>query len=134
MEAVILALAATAPFLLWPVETLFPYPHLFEEVLKLILGLAIIKVPESIPKKILLGVSSGVIFALSETILYFLIIFQIGQPSLFLKRLFLTIPLHVLTLLLILLPGLKKKEFAFAGFLLAVILHYTYNLLVGEVF
>ncbi len=134
MEVIILALVAAAPFLLWPVEILFPYPHFLEEVLKLVLILLILKISESATKKIILAASAGALFAFSESILFFLLIFQIGQPGLFFQRLAFTIPLHVLTLLLMLLPGLKKKELTFVGFLLAVILHYGYNLLIGGIF
>ncbi len=134
MEVFALALAVAAPFLLWPVEILFPYPHLFEEILKLILVLLILKSSGKVSKKIILGAKLGIVFAFSESILYLLNIFQIGQPGLFLLRLALTIPLHIGTMMLMILPGLKKKEFIFIGFLLAVILHYGYNLLVGEFF
>jgi len=134
MEVTILALAAAAPFLLWPVEILFPYPHLFEEILKLILVLLILKSSGKVSKKIILGVKLGIVFAFSESILYFLNIFQIGQPSLFFQRLALTIPLHATTIIVILLSGWKKKELMIIGFLLAVVLHYLYNLAIGEYF
>jgi len=134
MEVFILTLAVAAPFLLWPVEILFPYPHLLEEVLKLVMVLLILKKPGSFPGKITFGLASGVLFAVSESILYFLIIFQIGQPALFFQRLALTIPLHAITIIVMLLSGLKKKELVIVGFLLAVILHYLYNLAIGEYF
>lgn len=128
MEAAVPLLAIAAPFLLWPVEMLAPYPHIFEEVFKLALVLIILNRRGPAFRKITLGVASGVLFALSESFLYFLNIFQAGQPSLFVQRLTLTIPLHGATIMLMILPALKKREFVLVGFLLAVALHYVYNL------
>jgi RsiW-degrading membrane proteinase PrsW (M82 family) len=134
MEATILALAVAAPFLLWPAEIILPYPHFLEEILKLALVWLILQKTGPALKKIRLGLIVAVFFTLSESFLYFLIIFQIDQPTLFLRRLLLTLPLHALSLLLMLFPGLKKKELALIGFLFAVCLHYGYNLFIGEVF
>ena len=134
MAVFVLALSVAAPFLLWPVEIFLPYPHLLEEVLKLVLVLMILKKSGSFSGQIGLGLASGALFAFSESVLYFLGIFQIGQPVLFFQRLALTIPLHTGTTLLILLFGLKKKEFVLVGFLLAVALHYGYNQAIKESF
>jgi RsiW-degrading membrane proteinase PrsW (M82 family) len=142
MEVIVLALAVAAPFLLWPAEILLPYPHFLEEILKLVLVLLILERPGPFLRKVVLCLASGALFTLSESILYFLGIFQIGQPALFFQRLALTIPLHVGTMMLMLLPaslsqggsGLKKKELVIIGFLLAILLHYLYNLAVGEYF
>lgn len=128
MEIVAIALAAAAPFILWPIEMLAPYPYILEEVFKLALVLVILNRPGATFKKISIGAASGVLFALSESFLYFLNIFQAGQPSLLVQRLILTIPLHVATIMLMILPALKKKKLVLVGFLLAVALHYFFNL------
>ncbi|PIP52911.1 hypothetical protein COX08_03890, partial [Candidatus Beckwithbacteria bacterium CG23_combo_of_CG06-09_8_20_14_all_34_8] len=109
MEIVALPLAAAAPFLLWPIERLAPYPHIVEEILKLVLILVILGGPEPAFKKISLGILAGVLFALSESFLYFLNIFQIGQLSLLAQRLILTTLLHGMTMILMILPALRKK-------------------------
>jgi RsiW-degrading membrane proteinase PrsW (M82 family) len=142
MKAVVLLLAAAAPFILWPVEILAPYPYIIEEVFKLALVLVILNERGPAFKKITLGVTSGVLFAFSESFLYFLNIFQTGQPSLFVQRLIFTIPLHGATIMLMILPvslsqggpALRKKWFVFVGFLLAVALHYFYNLYILKYF
>lgn len=149
MEIAVLPLAAAAPFILWPIEMLAPYPHIFEEFFKLALVLVILGKPGPTSKKISIGVASGVLFALSESVLYFLNIFQVGQPALFVQRLILTIPLHATTIMLMILPAslsasarpsrdgsqggpaLKKRGLVLVGFLLAVTLHYFYNLFVN---
>jgi len=128
MEAVVLLLAVAAPFILWPVEILAPYPHIFEEFFKLALVLVILNERGPAFRKITLGVNSGVLFALSESFLYFLNIFQVGQPSVFVQRLIFTIPLHTITIMLMILPAFKKKGLILVGLLFAVALHYFYNL------
>lgn len=130
MEIAILPLAAAAPFILWPIEMLAPYPHILEEFFKLALVLIILNGRGPAFRKITLGLTSGVLFALSETFLYFLNIFQANQFNLFAQRLIFTIPLHVATMILMILPALRKRELVLVGFLLAVALHYFFNLLV----
>lgn len=134
MEAVVLLLAAAAPFILWPVEILAPYPHIFEEFFKLALVLVILNEKGPAFRKITIGAASGVLFAFSESFLYFLNIFQAGQSALFVQRLIFTIPLHATTIMLMILPALRKKGFVFVGFLLAVALHYFYNLYILKYF
>lgn len=122
--------ASIAPFLVWPIELIFPYPHIVEELFKGLLVFFILKSPDN-ATRIRLGILAGFFFAFSESVLYISNILLVGTVWIFIERLFLTIPLHVLTTLLILFSGMKKKEFLVLGIVGAILAHYLFNLLVA---
>jgi len=113
---------AIAPFLLIPIEILFPYPFLVEELIKLIAVLGLLK-----NKKISLPILGGFLFASTETILYTGNIIVVGKPYLFIERFFLTGGMHVVTIMLIYLGFKKNKIWGILGLILAIGIHYFYN-------
>lgn len=122
--------AAIAPFLVWPIELLLPYPYVIEELVKLLLVIFILNVSSN-AIKIRLAIMAGLFFALSESVLYMFNIQLVGTLSTLLQRLALTIPLHVVTTLIILFSGIKNRAFLAIGVTIAIILHYTFNLFVA---
>lgn len=122
--------ASVAPFLLWPVEFLFPYPHIVEELVKLLIVFFILK---SLNKKtmIILAILAGIFFAFSESVLYISNIMLVGTPWTFIERLIITTPLHVVTILLILFSGMWSRIFLPLGVAAAMILHFFFNLFVA---
>lgn len=121
-------LAAIAPFFLWPVELIFPYPHLVEELIKTLLVVPLLdQRRKSAPIKTLFLL--GFLFAFSESVLY---LFNIGSLDVFFQRLLITVPLHIITFLLIFLPTLKNKKLLPLGTILAILVHYLCNFYIGN--
>lgn len=123
--------ASMAPFLVWPVEIIFPYPYVVEELVKGFLVLFILKSSDK-TIKIRLTILAGLFFAFSESVMYMSNIFLVGTLWTFIERLLLTIPLHVITMLIILFSGIRKKMFLPLGLIAAMLLHYCFNLIVGR--
>ena len=121
--------AVIAPFLIWPIELVFPYPYIVEEIVKLAIIYFVVKDNNlSKTNKLQLTILNGILFAFSEDVLYLFNIALVGSLGTFFTRILLTIPLHVLTSVLILSPALKNRKLIFLGFIPAVILHYLFNL------
>lgn len=111
--------AAIAPLILWPIEIVFPYPHIVEELAKAILVFFVLKTART-SSQINLAVASGFLFAISESVLYLFNLLAVGSTGTLLARLATTIPLHVTTVVLmtINLP---------IGLPISIIGHYFFN-------
>ncbi len=120
-------LALIAPFVVWPIELVLPYPHIIEELAKAILVFALLNLPERLTK-IKLAILIGILFAFSESVLYLFNIQLVGNIQTYFIRLLVTIPLHVVTTLIILLPALKNKKLIIVGVIFASLVHYLFNL------
>ncbi len=120
-------LALIAPFVVWPIELILPYPYIIEELAKAILVFTLLNLPERLTK-IKLAILIGILFAFSESVLYLFNIQLVGNIQTYFIRLLVTIPLHVVTTLIILLPALKNKKFIIVGVLFASLIHYFFNL------
>lgn len=124
--------ALIAPFFLWPIELIFPYPHIVEELYKLVLVFFILNHTKNNSDRVKLAFISGLLFAFSESIFYMPNILLVGTYWTFLERLILTIPLHVITILLILFLGVRRREFIALGLAGAILIHYFFNVLIGK--
>jgi len=120
-------LALIAPFIVWPIELILPYPHIIEELAKAVLVFTLLDLPDRLTK-IKLTILIGVLFAFSESVLYLFNIQMVGIMRTYFVRLLVTIPLHVITTLIILLPALKNKKLIIVGVLFASLIHYLFNL------
>lgn len=151
-----LLLALASPLLLLPVEKFFPYPHFIEEGIKLVIVLMILRTERAkeTPRKPRLrrgGVTrrgsseveelasgwpwvflAGFLFAVSESILYLVNIFALGDLMIFPKRLALTGSLHTSTMMLMYFLGRKSYLWLGVGFVGAVLSHYLFNLWVAS--
>lgn len=123
--------ASIAPFLIWPIELIFPYPYIVEELAKGIFVFFILKSSGN-KTRIRLAILAGLFFAFSESVLYMSNILLVGTVWTFIERLLLTIPLHIITTLLILFSSMRKKGFLGLGIVAAMLLHYLFNLFVGQ--
>ena len=119
--------ALIAPFVVWPIELILPYPHIIEELAKAVLVFALLDLPERFTK-IKLAILIGVLFAFSESVLYLFNIQLVGSVQTYFIRLLVTVPLHVITTLIILLPALKNKKLIIVGVVFASLVHYLFNL------
>jgi len=121
--------AVIAPFLVWPIELIFPYPHIVEELAKAVLIFFVAKDDNSSKTtKVKSAIFIGLLFAFSEDVLYLFNIALVGSLETFFERLLLTTFLHVVTSLLILFPILKSHKLLPFGIALAMVLHYLFNL------
>ncbi|MEK9185266.1 MAG: hypothetical protein AAB863_00680 [Patescibacteria group bacterium] len=118
-----------APVFLLPIEQVLPYPFVFEELVKM-LGVLLIIRQESKGNNnyFLAAVGIGLIFTISESILYIVNILALGDFMIFPKRLMLTGGLHIGTVMLIYFLGRKNYLGLMAGFAGAVAIHYFFNL------
>jgi RsiW-degrading membrane proteinase PrsW (M82 family) len=124
--------AALLPLVVWPIEYYLPYPYLVEEIAKAaVIWLALSS--EGLWQKIKLALVVGALFSVSETILYLFNVLPIqGAEKVILQRLTLTLPLHLITSLVIVLPALKDKRLIVFGVILAGLIHYLFNLQIAK--
>ncbi|MBU1031566.1 PrsW family intramembrane metalloprotease [Patescibacteria group bacterium] len=122
--------AAIAPFVIWPIELLLPFPYIIEEIVKGILIVFVIDLPGR-TSQVKIVLASAAIFTLSETVLYILNISLVGDFSTLLIRFILTNIMHSLTMLIILISTFKHKWFMSIGVAAAILIHYFFNLTVG---
>lgn len=130
-QITVLILALAAPLLLLPVESFLPYPAIIEELVKFV-GVMLLRSYTTRNKTlVLLSLLFGLLFATSETFLYLMNFFILGNFSSILTRIIYTSLLHMSTTGIIslgILAGKKKMSWpALFGLLIAIIIHYGYN-------
>lgn len=127
MQLVLLSiLALAAPFFLWFPERILGVPYILEEAAKVFL-VSFFPKNLDLKTKVILALSLGVLFSLSEQVLY---IFNLGSfgGKLFFERLVAVGIMHSLTFAIIAASGHKKKSGLLAGFLIASLIHFFFNL------
>ncbi|MFS8158856.1 MAG: PrsW family glutamic-type intramembrane protease [Candidatus Roizmanbacteria bacterium] len=123
--------AAIIPFILWPLELIFPYPAVLEEAAKAAsLFFLYRKVP--IYRPLPVGLVFGILFAITESTLYLFNIYMVGDIHTYIIRLLLTIPLHTLTSIIISHTIFKKPWLKIVGILIAIVGHYIFNVAVAS--
>ncbi len=115
------------PLLLIPLIKFTGYSEIVEEIAKAgVVLFLILKLP-SHKTRILAGIAFGFLFGLSESIFYLNNIFQIGDFSIFWQRFLWTVPMHIITVLVILFSGLVSRKWIILGLGGAIILHILFN-------
>lgn len=114
------------PFLLWAIETVFPYPYIIEELGKAVFVVLVWQLPRP-STQIKVTVLMAIFFAFSESVFYLFKMSAFGSLPIFFLRLALTTILHTTTSLMILLPTIKSKKLILLSLPLAVATHYLYN-------
>ena len=122
--------SAMAPFLLWPIELVLPYPHIIEEAPKTVIVFSLISSNVKTQEKIKIAIIAGIMFSISETVLYLFNIMLVGDLTTIFTRILLTVPLHIITMLIILASALYDKRLIIFGVIAAVLIHYLFNLAV----
>lgn len=110
--------AAIAPFVLLLISTVWSYPAPLEEVVKW----AILRLGGK-------GVQVGVVFGLSEAVLFTINAWSSGEWGAIGLRLLLTVPMHALTGY-ITGVGIKSK-WSWVYLIMAMAIHYLFNYWVG---
>ena len=122
-------MALMAPFVVWPIEQLLPFPYLVEEAVKAVFVYFILQIPSK-TKQIQFAILIGVLFSFSEAVLYLFNFYILNTFSFLFSRLVLTTALHTVTMtIMVSVCLINRKLFPF-GVVLAVVIHYVYNLLV----
>ena len=115
------------PLFLIPLINFTGYSEIVEEIAKAgVVLFLILKLPNH-KARILAGVTFGFLFGVSENIFYLNNIFQLGDFSIFWQRFIWTVPMHIITVLIILLPTLKNKKLIILGLFGAIIIHLLFN-------
>ncbi len=113
--------ALVGPILLMPVEFFFPYPAFVEEIYKF-------QIIDKKTKDAAKPLIAGLIFAVSETILYINQILgkQYGG-KIIAERLVFTTIMHSTTMLIIYFGKKRGQKWGIFGLLTAIIIHTIYN-------
>ena len=120
------------PVVLIPIVQFTGYSEIIEEVAKALVVLFLLLKLSNNKERIFAGFLFGFLFGLSESLFYLNNIFQIGDFSVFWQRFIWTIPMHIITVLVILFSGLAGKKWIIFGLGGAVALHILFNWIVIE--
>jgi len=115
------------PIVLIPLIKFTGYSEIIEETGKLLVILFLIFKLPNYKMQILAGMIFGLLFGLSENFLYLNQIFQTGDFAVFWQRFLWTVPMHIITVLMMVLLGMKKKWLIVFGLIGAVFLHILFN-------
>ncbi len=114
--------SAVAPFLLLLVSSVWQYPAVLEEAVKWgilrnsVVGRAV---------EVKGGMVVGLVFGLSEAILYSANAWASGDWNAMLYRIALTVPMHTLTAMITALG--MKRGVGYIGLIIAMVLHVMFN-------
>jgi len=115
------------PAILIPIIKLTGYSEIIEEIAKALVVLFLILNFSTLKQKIGAGILFGLLFGVSENFFYLNNIFQLGDFSIFWQRFLWTVPMHIITVLVILFSGLAGKKWIILGLAGAIILHALFN-------
>ena len=116
---------AFAVFPLWLIERLIPYPFLLEEIFKYFVVKYIII--SASKQKLNLVFLSAFTFSLSESFLYLSQTFLSGSIRPFIFRLVITLPMHMLTYVIIYLGTAKGAFKGLIALIIAIFIHFFFN-------
>lgn len=115
------------PAFLIPLVKFTGYSEIVEEIAKAIVVLFLILKLPTRKSQILGGVAFGFLFGVSENFFYLNNIFQLGDFSILWQRFIWTVPMHIITVLVILFSGLAGRKWIVLGLIGAIILHTLFN-------
>lgn len=129
-----LILAVVIPLILVPVEQVFNYPYIIEELVKAFAVLLIILHSKGVKEDYWFAAFSvGLLFAISESVLYLGNFFLYGNLERLPERLLITSVLHTSTTLLMYNFGRKKWVFFLCSIVLSMGIHFLFNYVVIRV-
>jgi len=108
------------------------YSEIVEEIAKALVVFFLILNFPGLKQKIGVGILFGFLFGLSENFFYLNQIFQLGDFSVFWQRFLWTVPMHIITVLVMVFASLGKRWFLIFGLVGAIILHALFNSVVVE--
>ncbi len=120
-----LIFVSVAPLILIPIELVIPYPHIVEELAKLLIIFFVIQLNKNSQFKLVL--ISSFLFAFSESMFYLGSAYSGGYAFLFAQKLLLTTLFHTSTLLLFLFSARRAKKLLFIALPMAILWHFLFN-------
>ena len=120
------------PLILLPVIKITGFSEIVEEIAKALVVLFLILKLPTWKLQILGGIAFGFLFGMSENFFYLNNIFQLGDFSIFWQRFIWIIPMHIITVLVMVFAGLARKWFLIFGLAGAIVLHILFNGIVVE--
>lgn len=115
-----LLLSFASPLLLMPIEYFLPYPHIVEELTKML----IVRMTKG---TLLTTVIAGVLFSVSESMFYLMNILEVGDISRFPLRLITVGSMHTITFCIHFIGRKGGKIGILLAFGVTVMIHYWYN-------
>lgn len=133
MKITILVVAGIVlPLILLPVIKITGFSEIVEEIAKALVVLFLILKLPTWKLQILGSIAFGFLFGMSENFFYLNNIFQLGDFSIFWQRFIWIIPMHIITVLVMVFAGLARKWFLIFGLAGAIVLHILFNGIVIE--
>ncbi len=126
----LLIVSLILPVILIPIINFFGYSEIIEEIAKALVVLFLILKFPTLKLQILGGIVFGFLFGVSENFLYLNQIFQFGNLSIFWQRFLWTVPMHIITILIMVFTATIKKWFLIFGLVGAIILHLLFNAII----
>ena len=130
--AILVVAGITLPLILLPVIKITGFSEIIEEIAKALVVLFLILKLPTWKLQILGGIAFGFLFGMSENFFYLNNIFQLGDFSIFWQRFIWIIPMHIITVLVMVFAGLARKWFLIFGLAGAIVLHILFNGIVIE--
>lgn len=115
------------PILLILPVSAFGYSEVLEELAKAVAVFLFLCPIAERKTRIFGALLLGGVFGLSESCLYFSQIFQFGDIHIFWERLAFTLPMHVLTAVILTVPTFWGRRWLFFGVILAISFHFGFN-------
>jgi len=130
--AILVVAGIVLPLILLPVIKITGFSEIVEEIAKALVVLFLILKLPTWKLQILGGIAFGFLFGVSENFFYLNNIFQLGDFSIFWQRFIWIIPMHIITVLVMVFAGLARKWFLIFGLAGAIVLHILFNGIVIE--
>ena len=130
--AILVVAGIVLPLILLPVIKITGFSEIVEEIAKALVVLFLILKLPTWKLQILGGIAFGFLFGMSENFFYLNNIFQLGDFSIFWQRFIWIIPMHIITVLVMVFAGLARKWFLIFGLAGAIVLHILFNGIVIE--
>lgn len=132
---IVIVLGLLLPFILLPLVKvgnmtgleIFQSTEIIEEIAKALVVLFFICRFEGVKLDVYAGILFGILFGFSETMFYLSNIFTTGDFSVFWDRILYTIPMHIITTLILVFSVLYYRWFIIFGLLFSSMVHIFYN-------
>jgi len=132
-SAILMLAGIIAPFFIIPIVKIVGYSEVIEEILKALVVVFVLNNFKPLPKRIKNVTLFILSFGLSESLLYLNYACQLGNIDIFWQRIVLTIPMHIVTALIILFSALKNKKTIILGIIVSLVIHLSFNFLVSSI-
>ena len=116
-----------APLFIVLIVKIIGYSEVIEEILKALVVLFLFNNFSSLVKRVKNVALFALFFGLSESLFYLNYACQINNIDIFWQRIILTMPMHIVTALVILFSALKNKKAIILGIIASLVIHLAFN-------